>query len=97
MGYFLRAMIRIGGACMLTLSSVLANADVVVIVHPKNSASNLSAEQISALYLGSATTFPDGTGVTLTDQLESTSIRNDFYQRVTGRSVAQVKATWARL
>lgn len=81
----------------LALGTLSAHADIVVIVNPKNPAASLTAEQVSALYLGSSTTFPDGGGAALADQPESASIRGDFYQKATGRSASQVKATWARL
>jgi ABC-type phosphate transport system substrate-binding protein len=74
-----------------------ANAELVVIVNPKNPAASLTAAQVAALYLGTATTFPGGNPVLLADQPESAGIRGDFYQKATGRSIAQVKATWARL
>ncbi len=81
----------------LALSSLSAHADIVVIVNPKNPAASLSADQVSALYLGNASTFPDGGAAALVDQPESTGIRGDFYQKATGRSASQVKATWARI
>jgi ABC-type phosphate transport system substrate-binding protein len=82
---------------VLSLCSVSANAELVVIVNPSNATATLSTEQVAALYLGNATTFPDGGGVTLADQSEAAAARNDFYQKATGRSAAQVKATWARI
>ncbi|HMN44147.1 MAG TPA: hypothetical protein PKE27_06235 [Povalibacter sp.] len=81
----------------LALAAAGANADIVVIVNPKNAAASLTAEQVSAIYLGSTTTFPSGGAATLADQPESAGIRNDFYQKATGRSSAQAKATWARI
>lgn len=81
----------------LALGAGAANAEVVVIVNTKNAAASLSTEQISALYLGNTTTFPDGSNAALADQPEAAGIRGDFYQKATGRSSAQVKATWARL
>lgn len=90
----LKSMIVAGA---LSLAAAAANAEVVVIVNPKNPAANLTAEQVAAMFLGTATTFPDGGAVALADQPESAGIRGDFYQKATGRSVAQVKATWARL
>jgi len=80
----------------LALGASAANAEVVVIVNPANAAS-VSAEQIAALYLGNATTFPDGSTAALVDQPEAAGVRGDFYQKATGRSSAQAKATWARL
>jgi hypothetical protein len=35
--------------------------------------------------------------VAMADQPEAAGIRGDFYQKATGRSVAQVRATWARI
>lgn len=93
----MRSMRLLLSACALSMAAAAANAEVVVIVNPKNPAANMTAEQVSALYLGTATTFPDGGGAALADQPESAAIRGDFYQKATGRSVAQVKATWARL
>ena len=84
-------------ASMLTFGAVSARAELVVIVNPKNPAATLTADQVSAMYLGTATTFPDGGALALADQPESAGIRGDFYQKATGRSSAQVKATWARI
>ena len=81
----------------LALGSLGARADIVVIVNPKNPAASLTAEQVSAIYLGTTTTFPAGGAAALADQSESAGIRNDFYQKATGRSSAQAKATWARI
>lgn len=93
----MRSLQLILSACALTLTAAAANADVVVIVNPKNPAANMTAEQVAAIFLGNSTTFPDGGAVALADQPEAAGIRGDFYQKATGRSVAQVKATWARL
>jgi ABC-type phosphate transport system substrate-binding protein len=82
---------------VLSLCAASANAELVVIVNANNPTASLTTEQVAALYLGNATTFPDGGGVTLADQSESATARNDFYQKATGRSAAQVKATWARI
>ena len=81
----------------LALGTLSANADIVVIVNPKNPAASLTADQVSALYLGNASSFPDGGAAALADQPESAGIRGDFYQKATGRSASQVKATWARI
>ena len=81
----------------LALGSLSAQADIVVIVNPKNAAAALTPDQVSAIYLGSTTTFPDGGSAALADQPETAGIRGDFYQKATGRSAAQAKATWARI
>jgi ABC-type phosphate transport system substrate-binding protein len=88
---------RISMVAALALCAASANAEIVVIVNPKNPAATMSADQVAAIYLGTATSFPDGGAVALADQPEAAGIRGDFYQKATGRSVAQVKATWARI
>jgi ABC-type phosphate transport system substrate-binding protein len=93
----MRSLKTILSVCALTLAAAGANAEVVVIVNPKNPAANMSAEQVAALYLGNATSFPDGGAAALADQPESAAIRGSFYEKATGRSAAQAKATWARL
>ena len=93
----MRTVKTILSVCALTLAAASANAELVVIVNPKNPAANLSAEQVAALYLGNASTFPDGGAAALADQPESAGIRGTFYEKATGRSAAQAKATWARL
>ena len=81
----------------LSLASWVASAEIVVIVNPKNPAASLTTEQVAALYLGNASVFPDGTAALMVDQPESAGIRGNFYEKATGRSSAQVKATWARI
>jgi ABC-type phosphate transport system substrate-binding protein len=81
----------------LGLFAAHANAEVAVIVKPKNPAASHTAQQVAALYLGNATTFPSGGPAAMADQPEAAGIRGDFYQKATGRTVAQVRATWARI
>jgi len=66
-----------------------AHAGVVVVANP--AADSLSKSQVADIYLGKDTSFKP------LDQPESAAIRADFYQKATGRSLSQVKATWSRL
>lgn len=93
----MRSLKSILSVCALTMAAAGANAEVVVIVNPKNPAASLSAEQVAALYLGNSSTFPEGGAATLADQPEAAAVRGAFYEKATGRSAAQAKATWARL
>lgn len=93
----MRSLKTILSVCALTLAAASANAEIVVIVNPKNPAASLTAEQVAALYLGNSSAFPDGGAAALADQPESAGIRGTFYEKATGRSAAQAKATWARL
>ena len=93
----MRSLKSILSLCALSLAAASASAEVVVIVNPKNPAASLSADQVAALYLGNSSTFPEGGPAALADQPESAGIRGTFYEKATGRSAAQAKATWARL
>jgi ABC-type phosphate transport system substrate-binding protein len=72
-------------------------AQVAVVVGAKSAAANMSANDVSALFLGKSDQLP-GVGVALLlDQAESNAVRDTFYSKVTGKSAAQVKAAWSRL
>ena len=68
-----------------------ANAEVVVVVHPSNSTASMSAEQVADVFLGKTTALAP------VDLPESSAVRSEFYQKVTGKDAAQVKAVWTRL
>jgi ABC-type phosphate transport system substrate-binding protein len=81
------------GALVLMVAGVVhdARADVVVIVSAKSSASTMSAEQISQIYLGRSTALkPIDTG-------GNSPVRAQFYSKVAGKDEAQVKAIWSKL
>jgi len=64
-------------------------ADMVVIANP--AAGPMTKDQVSDLFLGK------NQGFTPIDLPESSPSYADFYRKATGRDIAQVKATWARL
>jgi ABC-type phosphate transport system substrate-binding protein len=73
------------------LGVAAANAEVVVVVHPSNAAASMSAEQVADVFLGKST------ALSPVDLPESSAVRGEFYQKVTGKDAAQVKAVWTRL
>lgn len=85
--------------CLATLSlacAMAAHAQVAVIVNPKSSATTLTAEQVSSLYLGKTFNLPGGLRQPL-DLPEGSAVRGQFYDRVAGHNASQIKAIWARL
>lgn len=72
-------------------------AQVAVVVGAHSSATALSTEQASALFLGKSDQLPGAGAATLLDQPESAAVREHFYTKVTGKSASQVKAAWSRL
>ncbi|MES2260922.1 MAG: hypothetical protein V4724_20580 [Pseudomonadota bacterium] len=87
MKYFYKVVL----STILAGASLHAAAETVVIVSAKNPATRMFSEQASQFFLGKSTMF------TPIDQAEGSSIRNDFYQKVTDKDPAQVKAHWSKL
>jgi ABC-type phosphate transport system substrate-binding protein len=67
-----------------------ANADVVVVVSAKSTASTMTADQISQIYLGKSNQMKP------VDSSDG-PIRSQFYTKVAGKDEAQVKAIWSKL
>jgi hypothetical protein len=76
-------------ALAISSNTAAAAADLVVVGHP--SAAALTKDQVADLFLGK------GQGLTPLDQADGSPLYAEFYRRATGRDVAQVKATWARV
>jgi len=85
------------GALLLHLPLAAQAADIVVIASAGSSVGQLSKAQVSDLFLRKSTSLPGGGSVALIDQAEPSPLRDDFYSKVTGKSAAQVKSTWAKL
>ena len=83
-------------ASTLAASTTFAYADVAVVVSAKSSAPALNKQQVSDLFLGKASTFPDGKQAVPIDQAESSAFREEFHSKVTGKSGAQLKSFWSK-
>jgi ABC-type phosphate transport system substrate-binding protein len=82
----------------LAFASFAANAgDFVVIASSNSNIGKLTKEQVADIFLGKSTSLPSGGKAVLIDQPDSSSLRDAFYSKVTGKSAAQVKSTWAKL
>lgn len=81
---------NIGLMLGLLLLSAANASDLIVIGN--TAAPSLSKDQISDIYLGKSTS-----GLTPLDQPSSAAIRAEFYQKVAGKDLTQVKAIWSRL
>jgi ABC-type phosphate transport system substrate-binding protein len=81
--------------CMIVAAALawssFAQAEVVVIVNPKNAAASMTAAQVADIFLGK------DTSLTPFDLPSSSAPRGEFYTKVAGKDEAQVKAVWARL
>lgn len=76
-------------AALLLGSGLAMAADLVVVANPASGP--LTKDQVADLFLGK------NQALTPVDLPEGSPNYADFYHKATGRDVAQVKATWARL
>ena len=83
--------------CVTLLSAHAAFAQVAVVVGAKSEVSSMTADQVSALFLGKSDKFPSGSTALPLDQPSGSSVRTNFYEKVTGKNEAQVKSAWSRL
>ena len=85
-------------AAALLLSSVYAGAaGIVVIGNPGLSINSVTAAQVTEIFLGKMPTLKDGTQLTVIEHQDGESIKDDFYEKVVGKSSSQLKAYWAKV
>jgi len=85
-------------ACTALLApAVRAAEELVVIVAASSKAPKLTTEQVSALFMGSTKSFPNGEKAVPVDQSPGTPAYSAFYSSVAGRTDAQIKAYWSRM
>lgn len=82
---------------VLLLLPAKGMADIVVIVNSANQVTELSQRQVIDLYMGRTSYFPNGGKLQRYDQPSNSTVRADFYYRITRKSVAAINAFWARL
>ncbi len=92
-----RALLPILGlAAGLVLGSPeTAQAQISVIVGPSSSQAP-SKEQVVEMFVGSRTTWGDGTKVQIVDQ-PTTAVGQQFYEKVLGQSAVDVRKTFIEL
>jgi ABC-type phosphate transport system substrate-binding protein len=81
----------------LLVASSPVSADVVAVVSSKSTVTTLNRSQVEDIFLGKTTRFPDGSRAEPIDQSEGTTVRDEFYTKLTGKSAAQMKAYWSKI
>jgi ABC-type phosphate transport system substrate-binding protein len=87
-------------ACSLAamgFSATASMADVVIVVSAKSQVVVLSKSQVADIFLGKSARFPDGSSAVPIDQAEGAAVRDEFYDKIAGRSAAQIKAHWSKI
>src|SRR5581483_1193252 len=93
-----RRLHRLAFGLTLTLAAAPAPAaELAAVVSAKAAVSPLTAAQLADIYFGRSNRFPDVTPAQPCDLAEGSPLRDEFYNRVTGKSAAQVKAYWSKM
>jgi ABC-type phosphate transport system substrate-binding protein len=84
----------------LALTTAVLGADLAwsagaIIVHPSN-ANTLSKPDVTRLFLGKLTHYPDGSDAIPVEQKGSSSIHAEFAANILNKSTQQLKAYWAQ-
>jgi ABC-type phosphate transport system substrate-binding protein len=81
----------------LSLASHAVLADVVAVVSAKSAVTTLSRSQVTDIFLGRATRFPNGVQAVPIDQAAGSATRDEFYSKLAGKTAAQLKAYWSKI
>jgi ABC-type phosphate transport system substrate-binding protein len=81
----------------LWTSALYADSEITVIAHSDNELGTLTRKQIADIYMGRITSLPNGSIPLPLDYQGDSPARTRFYESITGKSMAQVNAYWARL
>jgi ABC-type phosphate transport system substrate-binding protein len=85
------------GVLVLALAAMPVMADVVPVVSAGSAVTALSKEQITDIFLGKMTRFPNGSPAVPIDQTEGEVVRDEFYAIVLGKSVEQMATYWSKI
>ena len=78
------------------LAAGAVNAEVVVVVSADSPVTTITKDQAAQIFLKKSVNLPGGVSATPVDQA-SGAARGEFYNKVTGKDEAQLKAYWAQL
>ena len=84
--------------CFVAIPAIAAAADdIVVIVNQKIGVDKLSREEVIDIFLGRNRRLSSGVTALPLDLPGTSPEREQFYSRLTGRSLSEINAYWARL
>ena len=89
--------IFVAALAMTSLAASARAAELVAIVSSHSPAAAMRADQVAAIFLGQCGRFPDGRDAVPLDQPVGSSLRNQFYDRVAGKSPALLRAYWSKM
>jgi len=88
--------VKLGFLLAAVLAAFSVRAEMVVFVSAQSSVYKLETDVVQKIFLGKLAALPGGASAVPVD-LPDGADRDAFYQKVSGKSAAQVKAYWAKL
>lgn len=91
------ALMRVLRAALLAvlLGAAPARADaIVIIVHPESGVEHLTREEVANVFLGRYKKLPSGLRA---QPIDAGPVKEAFYSRLVGKTLAEINAYWARL
>lgn len=73
-----------------------AQEQVVIIANRQTPVDKMEPDQATQIFLKQIQTWPDGRTIQPIDIKEGSPLRAEFYSKITGRSLGQLRAYWAR-
>ena len=74
-----------------------ATAEIVAVVASTSTVTTLSKAQVTDIFLGNMSRFPNGAQAVPIDQQEGSPARDEFYATYAGKSPAQMKSHWSKI
>lgn len=81
----------------LVVTTATATADVVAVVSSTSAITTLSKAQVTDIFLGKVSRFPNGALAVPIDQAEGSLAREEFYVKYASKSSAQIMSYWAKI
>lgn len=83
-------------AVLFFAASVTHADEVVLIVNPDNSLTDISLKDVKKIYLGKSKFFSSGEKVIPVDQAEKSKVKEIFYEVIVGKSKSQLQKYWSK-
>ena len=71
--------------------------EFIVVVGVNAPITSLTMAQVADIFLGRTLALPNGTAIVPVDQVDGSTIRQEFYSKTTGKSPQLLKAHWSKL
>jgi ABC-type phosphate transport system substrate-binding protein len=92
-----RTLLFVFSVLVMRLAMATAMADVVPIVSAQSTVTTLSQNQLTDIFLGKVSRFPNGLPAVPIDLPEGSAVRVEFYGKFFGKTSAQIRAFWAKV